>query len=209
MRLRRLLRAAAIPAALALTLLGSTVAAAAEPAPATSGTAVVSGTGRLAAAGSGVARVRGTFTITGAMNGGSLLIDGIDRTTAIRVTRWTSKTRVDGDTLLYRGVKGTFTVAGRTIRVTITSPQVRLSPTTVPPTPRRRGLPDQRGPSIRGRGRALDAVDRTPAGRRQAASASWRPTRPGGSVDERRQLADPAPVVRVPRVRREPALAAY
>jgi hypothetical protein len=126
MRLHHLLRAVALPAALVLTLLGSTVAAAAEPAPATTGTAVVSGTGRLAAAGAGVVRVRGSFTITGAMNGGSLLVDGIDRTTAIRVTGWTSKTRVDGDSLLYRGVKGTFTVAGRTIRVTISSPQVRF-----------------------------------------------------------------------------------
>jgi hypothetical protein len=73
-----------------------------------------------------VARVRGTFTITGAMSGGSLLVDGIDRTTAIRVTGWTSRTRVDIDSLLYRGVHGTFTVAGRTIRVTISSPRVRF-----------------------------------------------------------------------------------
>ena len=126
MRLRQALRAAALPAALALTLLGSSVAAATEPTAAVTGATIVSGTGRIAAAGAGVVRVRGSFTISGAMNGGSLLVDGIDRTTAIRVTGWTSKTRVDADTLLYRGVRGTFTVAGRTIRVTISSPQVRF-----------------------------------------------------------------------------------
>jgi hypothetical protein len=125
MRFRHVIRAAALPAALALSLLGTSVAAAAEPSTAT-GSATVVGTGRLSATGSGAAIVRGTFTITGGMRGGSLVIDGIDRTTAIRVTGWTSKVRIDKDTLAYRGVRGTFTVAGRTIRVAISSPKVHF-----------------------------------------------------------------------------------
>jgi hypothetical protein len=124
MRIQHGLRALAIPAALVVGLLGASAVSAAEPS--ASGSVTVVGSGTLAAGGAGVAHVRGTFVITGSMRGGTLVIDGIDRTTAIRVTGWRAKVRIDADTLLYRHVFGSFTVAGRTIRVTITSPATRF-----------------------------------------------------------------------------------
>jgi hypothetical protein len=121
-----------IPALLLLSLVAASTTLAAEPAATgvagatTTRSVVVAGTGTLAARGSGVARLAGSYILAGAMDGGSLRIVGATAYTTIRVTGWTSKTRYADGTLLYRGVHGTFYIAGRTLRTTITSTAMRF-----------------------------------------------------------------------------------
>jgi len=124
-RLIFLLRLAAIPVALALALTGASVVAAAEPATG-AGDVTVAGTGTLAAKGSGYVKLAGSFVLVGSMDGGWLSVTGIDPDTIVRVTGWTSKTRFADGSLLYRGVQGSFHVAGRTIRVGLGSADVRF-----------------------------------------------------------------------------------
>ena len=121
-----------VPALLVLSLVAASTTLAADPAATSSATTtatrsvVVAGTGTLAARGSGVARLAGSYVLVGAMDGGSLRIVGATAYTTIRVTGWTSKTRYADGTLLYRGVHGTFYIAGRTLRTTITSTAMRF-----------------------------------------------------------------------------------
>ena len=116
-----------VPAALVVALVGAAPAAAAEPGASTTGrTAVVAGSGTLAARGSGVARLGGSYVVVGAMDGGSIRIVGAGPLATIRVTGWTSKTRLADGTLIYRGVHGTFHVAGRTLGTTIASTAMRF-----------------------------------------------------------------------------------
>jgi hypothetical protein len=121
-----------IPALLVLSLVAASTTLAAEPAAmgaagaTTTRSVVVAGTGTLAARGSGVARLAGSYVLAGAMDGGSLRIVGATAYTTIRVTGWTSKTRYADGTLLYRGVHGTFYIAGRTLRTTISSTAMRF-----------------------------------------------------------------------------------
>lgn len=123
----RFRRAVAIPALLALSLVGASSVAAAEPsAPSQARAIVVAGTGTLAAHGSGVARLAGSYVLVGSMDGGSIRIAGASRWTTIRVTGWTSKTRLADGTLVFRGVHGSFFIAGRTIVTRIESSEVRF-----------------------------------------------------------------------------------
>jgi hypothetical protein len=120
-------RALVIPALLAVSLVGATSALAAEPAATTTTrSVVVAGTGVLAAHGSGVARLGGSYVLVGSMDGGSIKIVGATAFTTIRVTGWASKTRLADGTLIFRGVHGTYYVAGRTIRTTIESTKMRF-----------------------------------------------------------------------------------
>jgi uncharacterized Zn-binding protein involved in type VI secretion len=120
-------RALVVPAALVVSLVGASSVAAAEPGPTTiAPTAVVAGTGTLAARGSGVARLGGSYVLVGAMDGGSIRIVGAGPLATVRVTGWASKTRLADGTLIYRGVHGTFHIAGRTIRTTIASTAMRF-----------------------------------------------------------------------------------
>jgi hypothetical protein len=125
-------RAMIVPAVLVLTLVASATALAAGSTATTgaggvsSRSVIVAGTCTLAARGSGVARLAGSYVLVGSMDGGSLRIVGATAFTTIRVTGWTSKTRYADGTLLYRGVHGSFFIAGRTLRTTITSTGMRF-----------------------------------------------------------------------------------
>lgn len=120
-------RAVLVPAIVALSLLGASSATAAEPATSTATrSVVVAGSGTLAARGAGVVRLAGSYVLVGAMDGGSIRIVGSSPWTTIRVTGWTSKTRLADGTLIFRGVHGSFFVAGRTIITTIESTRVRF-----------------------------------------------------------------------------------
>jgi hypothetical protein len=124
---RSVRRVVMIPALLALSLAGASSALAAEPTPAASDrSVVVAGSGVLAAHGSGLARLGGSYVLAGSMDGGSIRIVGATAWTKIRVTGWASKTRLADGTLIFRGVHGKFHIAGRTIRTTIESPQMRF-----------------------------------------------------------------------------------
>jgi hypothetical protein len=120
-------RAAFIPALLALSLVGATSVAAAEPtATAPTRSVVVAGSGTLAAHGSGVARLAGSYVLTGSMDGGTIRIVGATRWTTIRVAEWASKTRLDDGTIVFRGVHGRFQIAGRTIGTRLESAAMRF-----------------------------------------------------------------------------------
>jgi hypothetical protein len=120
-------RAVVIPALLALSLAGASSALAVEPtATTTTRSVVVAGTGTLAAHGSGVARIGGSYVLVGSMDGGSITIVGATAFTTIRVTGWASKTRLADGTLIFRGVHGTYFIAGRTIRTRIESTNMRF-----------------------------------------------------------------------------------
>ena len=121
--LSALLRVAILPALLAVAIAAPAVVAAVEPA--TEAT-VISGTGTLAAKGSGYARIAGSYVLTGSMDGGWLKVSGVTPYTVVRVTGWTSKTRLADGSLIFRGVHGSFSIAGRTIATTISSPLTRF-----------------------------------------------------------------------------------
>ena len=87
---------------------------------------VLSGSGTLAAKGNGTVRLGGSYIATGSMNGGWLKVTGLTAWTVVRVTGWTSKTRFADGSLLFRGVHGSFYIAGRAITTTIQSPLVRF-----------------------------------------------------------------------------------
>lgn len=118
-------RALVLPLVLAL-------AVAAPAAAATTGTAAaetqaaIAGTGTLAAKGAGTVRLAGSYVATGSMDGGWLKVTGVTPWTIVRVSGWTSKTRFADGSLLFRGVHGSFYIAGRTIVTTIQSPLVRF-----------------------------------------------------------------------------------
>lgn len=125
--LSALLRIAVLPALLAVAIAAPAAVGAAEPSTSDrSGTAVVSGTGTLAARGSGYARIAGSYVLTGSMDGGWLKVSGVTPYTVVRVTGWTSKTRLADGSLIFRGVHGSFYIAGRTIATTISSPVTRF-----------------------------------------------------------------------------------
>jgi hypothetical protein len=118
----RIHRLAVLPALLTLMLLGATSVAAADGSTIAPTTArVVRGTGLLAARGDGVARLRGTYVLTGVLDGGSIRIAGATSRTIIRVHGWASRTRLADGTLIFRGVHGSFTIAGRSIVTTLAS----------------------------------------------------------------------------------------
>ena len=122
------LRGIVLPFALVLAIAGPAAAAAASFATTSSATpaTVLAGTGTLAAKGAGTVRLAGSYVAYGAMDGGWLKVTGISAWTVVRVTGWQSKTRFADGSLLFRGVHGSFYVAGRTIATTIQSPLVRF-----------------------------------------------------------------------------------
>jgi len=121
-------RAILLPALLVVGLFGASSVAASEST-ATIPAATVAGTGVLAAHGDGHARLVGGYLLMGSLDGGSVSIRGIDRWSAIRVTGWTSKTRLVDGTVVYRfGDRiGHFWIAGRTLATNIESDAMRFS----------------------------------------------------------------------------------
>lgn len=123
------IRALVIPVVFVVGLLAPTTAFAAEAPTAGSSGTILTGAGVLAAHGDGQARLAGSYTLAGSLDGGTLSIRGIDRWSTVRVTGWTSKTRFADGTVLYRfGERiGQYVVAGRTLVTTIESDAIRFS----------------------------------------------------------------------------------
>jgi hypothetical protein len=121
-------RAILLPALLVVGLFGASSVSAAE-ATATPQATTLAGTGVLAAHGDGHARLAGGYLLMGSLDGGSVSIRGIDRWSAIRVTGWTSKTRLADGTVVYRfGDRiGHFWIAGRTLATNIESDAMRFT----------------------------------------------------------------------------------
>lgn len=121
------IRATILPAMLVVGLFGASSVSAAEVAD-ESGT-TLAGTGVLAAQGDGHARLAGSYTLTGSLDGGTLTIRGVDRLTAIRVSGWISKTRLADGSLLYRfgDRTGHYVITGRTIATNIDSHSMRFT----------------------------------------------------------------------------------
>ena len=118
-------RALLLPLVLVLAI-AAPAAAATTATPSADAQAAISGTGTLAAKGAGTVRLAGSYVATGAMDGGWLKVTGITPWTIVRVSGWESKTRFADGSLLFRGVHGSFYIAGRTIATTIQSPLVRF-----------------------------------------------------------------------------------
>ena len=118
-------RALLLPLVLVLAIVAP-AAAATTATPSADAQAAISGTGTLAAKGAGTVRLAGSYVATGAMDGGWLKVTGITPWTIVRVSGWESKTRFADGSLLFRGVHGSFYIAGRTIATTIQSPLVRF-----------------------------------------------------------------------------------
>jgi hypothetical protein len=125
-RLSTLFRLAVLPAVLSLAVAAPSAVAAAE-APTRDG--VIAGSGTLAAKGTGDVRLAGSYVLNGSMDGGWLKVTGVTRWTVVRVSGWESKTRLADGSLLFRGVHGSFHIAGRSITTAISSPLVRFAAT--------------------------------------------------------------------------------
>jgi hypothetical protein len=128
-RFSNLLRIVVLPVVLAVAIAApaaaATTSASSEPTP----TVVVAGSGTLAAKGTGDVRLAGSYVLNGSMDGGSLKVTGVTRWTVVRVSSWESKTRLADGSLLFRGVHGSFHIAGRSIATAISSPLVRFAAT--------------------------------------------------------------------------------
>jgi hypothetical protein len=118
----------ALPAILVLAIAApaSAATAPASGAPTATTQVVLAGSGTLAAKGNGTVRLGGSYVATGSMDGGWLKVSGVTTYTIVRVTGWTSKTRFADGSLLFRGVHGSFYIAGRSIVTTIQSSLVRF-----------------------------------------------------------------------------------
>ena len=121
------IRAIIMPGILVVGLFGASSVSAAEE-PTDTSAVTVAGTGTLAAQGDGHARLAGSYTLTGSLEGGTLSIRGIDRYTTIRVSGWISKTRFADGTLLYRfgDRTGHYVIVGRTLVTNIDSDAMRF-----------------------------------------------------------------------------------
>lgn len=121
------IRAAILPAMLVVGLFGASSVSAAEVADEPGTT--LAGTDVLAAQGDGHARLAGSYTLAGSLQGGTLTIRGVDRLTAIRVTGWVSRTRLADGSLLYRfgDRTGLYAITGRTIATNIESDAMRFT----------------------------------------------------------------------------------
>lgn len=122
-------RAILLPAVLIAGLFGATSVSAADDPAAQRPTATVAGSGVLAAHGDGHVRLAGSYALTGSLDGGTLGIRGIDRWSSIRVTGWSSKTRLADGSIIYRfgDTTGHYWIAGRTLVTTIDSDAMRFS----------------------------------------------------------------------------------
>ena len=121
-------RAILLPLMLVAGLFGASSVSAAEDPAATPPAATVAGTGVLAAHGDGNARLAGSYLLVGSLTGGSITIRGVDRWSAIRVTGWSSKTRLEDGAVVYRfgDHAGRFWIAGRSLATTIESDAMRF-----------------------------------------------------------------------------------
>jgi len=126
-RLSTMFRLAVLPAVLSLAVVAPAAVAAADPAPTSD--VVVAGSGTLAAKGTGYVRLAGSYVLNGSMDGGWLKVTGVTPWTVVRVSGWESKTRFADGSLLFRGVHGSFHIAGRSITTAISSPLVRFAAT--------------------------------------------------------------------------------
>lgn len=120
-------RGLVLPLVLSLAI-AAPAAAASVSTPAASGgdAAVIAGSGTLAARGTGYVRLAGSYVARGSMDGGWLKVTGVTAWTVVRVSGWESKTRFADGSLLFRGVHGSFYIAGRSIATTLRSPLVRF-----------------------------------------------------------------------------------
>lgn len=125
------IRAMLLPTILVASLFGATSVSAAEETTASPPAPTVAGTGVLTAEGDGRVRLTGSYTLDGSLDGGALRVRGLDRTSIVRVTGWTSKTRLLDGTVVYRfaGTIGHYSIAGRTIATIIESDTIRFSAT--------------------------------------------------------------------------------
>jgi hypothetical protein len=123
------LRASLLPAVLIAGLFGASTGSAAEDPTASPSTISVAGTGVLTAQGDGHARLAGSYVLTGSLEGGTLVIRGIDRWSSVRVTGWISRTRLAGGGLLYRfgDRTGQYRIVGRSLATNIESDAMRFS----------------------------------------------------------------------------------
>jgi hypothetical protein len=124
------IRAIVVPTILVVGLLGAPSAFAAGE-PADTSAVTIAGTGTLSAQGDGHARLAGSYTLTGSLDGGILSIRGLTRYTAVRVTGWISKTRFADGSVLYRfgDRTGHYVIAGRTLVTNIESDAMRFTAT--------------------------------------------------------------------------------
>jgi hypothetical protein len=131
-RLARLVGAAAIPALLALAIIGVPAVAAVEPSPAPSpAPAAVTldpVPGGLAAFGHGSARIHipQDGNVTGKMTVGRLRVRGAD---AVLVEAFASRETLKDGSVLFRGVRGPFSVTGRTFTLWLAGDDLRLAAT--------------------------------------------------------------------------------
>lgn len=129
-RLLRLVGAAAIPAALAVALVGVPAAVAVEPAPTPTPAPLTLDPvpGGLAAFGHGSARIHipQDGNVTGKMTLGRLRVRGAD---AVIVEAYASRETLKDGSLLYRGVRGAFSLTGRTFTVWLAGDDLRFAAT--------------------------------------------------------------------------------
>ena len=125
------IRAMLLPTILVASLFGASSVSAADESAASPPAPTVAGTGVLTAEGDGHVRLTGSYTLAGSLDGGTLRVRGVDRTSIVRVTGWTSKTRLLDGTVVYRfaGTTGHYSIAGRTIATTIESHTIRFGAT--------------------------------------------------------------------------------
>lgn len=121
-------RAILLPAVLIAGLFGASSVSAADGPAAAQPAATVAGSGVLAAHGDGHVRLAGSYVLTGSLDGGTLGIRGVDRWSSIRVTGWSSKTRLADGAVMYRfgDATGHYWIAGRTLVTTIESDAMRF-----------------------------------------------------------------------------------
>jgi len=131
-RLLRLMGAAAIPTALVVALVGVPAAAAVEPAP-TPSPAPAALTldpvpGGLAAFGHGSARIHipQDGNVTGKMTLGRLRVRGAD---AVTVEAYARRETLKDGSVLYRGVRGSFSVSGKTFTLWLAGDDLRFAAT--------------------------------------------------------------------------------
>jgi hypothetical protein len=122
------LRAIVLPAVLVLGLFAAGPVSAADPATPAARPPTVAGTGVLMAQGDGHARLAGSYVLAGSLDGGTLRIEGAGVLSRIRVTGWTSRSRLADGTLVYRfdDAHGRFRIGGRTIVTSIESHSMRF-----------------------------------------------------------------------------------
>ena len=129
-RLLRLIGTAAIPTALAIALVGVPAVAAVEPAPTPTPAPLTLDPvpGGLAAFGHGSARIHipQDGNVTGTMTLGRLRVRGAD---AVIVEVYASRATLKDGSVLYRGVRGSFSASGKTFTLWLAGDDLRFAAT--------------------------------------------------------------------------------